>query len=104
MEEPSQSQIAQAVAALVRARTWEEHKQIVEAQRGTLLTDAADQFLASLIEQNKDDATRVHLLGELRDLLIHCRSDGTEVVYADLLREERLKTLINLIEQHTGPR
>jgi len=104
MEEPSQNQIAQTVAALLRARTWEESKHIVEAQRATLLTDAADQFLASLIEQNKDDATGVRLLGELGDLLLHCRHNGIEVVYADLLREERLKTLLVLIEQRTDPR
>src|SRR6266700_3818058 len=104
MEEPSQNQIAQAVAAFLKAQTWEESKHIVEAQRSTLLTDAADQFLASQLEQNKDDATGVRLLGELRDLLMHCRRDGIEVVYADLLREERLKTLLNLIEQHSDPR
>jgi hypothetical protein len=50
MAKPSQEQIAKAVDAFVNAPTWKESKHIVEAQRDILFTEAADQFLASLLD------------------------------------------------------
>lgn len=58
------------------AQTWEESKRIVEVQRDKLLADAADQFLASLAEQYRDNANATRILEDRRDLPAHCRLKG----------------------------
>jgi CHAT domain-containing protein/tetratricopeptide (TPR) repeat protein len=99
MEEPVQDQIHQAVETLLQARTWEESKHIVEAQRDLLLTDAADRLLVAQREQAKADVVAVRLFERCHDILLRCRNVGIEAAFADLVQAERLQTLLNFIEQ-----
>ena len=91
MEEPFQNQITAAVAALLKARTWEESKHIVELQHDPLLTDAADSFLGSLLEQANEDVIHARLLRERRELLIRCRQVGIRAAFAEGMHAELVR-------------
>ncbi len=81
-------QITEAVRAFGFAQTWAERKQIVEAHRNELLSDAADQIFANLLEleEVKGDANATRLLQEQQAFLARCRREGIEAVFADHLR------------------
>ena len=99
MAKSSQEQIAKVVDAFVNAPTWNDSKHIVEAQRDMLLSDVAEQFFASLLEQYRNNAHATRILENHRDLLIRCQRDGIEAAFADLLQMEELQKLLNEIEQ-----
>ena len=82
---PTQDEIMEAVQAFITAETWADSKQIVETNRDVLLTDAADEVLASLLEQYKDDENATRQLEEHRRLLLRCRDEGIEAAFADRL-------------------
>lgn len=104
MAGPSREQIARAVEAFINAQTWDESKRTVEAQREKLLTDAADQFLAFLLEQYRGDANATSFLQERRTLLVRCRRSGIEAAFAEYLQLKELQTLLSEIVQITSPR
>jgi hypothetical protein len=72
------------VLAFVNARTWAESKQIVETNRDALLTGAADEVFAGLLEQYKDNENATRQLEEHRALLLRCRRDGIDAAFTDL--------------------
>jgi tetratricopeptide (TPR) repeat protein len=83
--DPSQEQITEAVLAFINARTWADSKQIVEARRDVLLTDAAEQFMAALLEQYRGDEEATEVLQECQVLLARCRHQGIDAAFADRL-------------------
>ena len=85
------------------AQTWDQKKRIVEAQHGILLTEAADQALASLLEHSRGDADATRLLEEHRDLLARCRRDGIETAFAGYLLPDSLQDLLAESERLTRP-
>jgi len=103
MAEPSRNQIAQALEAFLYAQTWGECKRIVEVERDKLLTDTADQLLAYLLEQYRNNADVTHIFEDRRDLLARCRRDGIERAFADRLHAEELMTLLSQIKQLDSP-
>ncbi len=98
MEDAFQNRITGAVAALLTARTWEESKHIVESRHDSLLTDAADRFLGSLLEQANEDAVLTRLLRERRELLMRCRQVGIRAAFADAMHAE-LRRLFSQTKQ-----
>jgi hypothetical protein len=81
MEEPPRNQIVAAVSALLKARTWEESRHIVELRHDSLLTDAADRFISSMLEQANEDEILTRLLTERRELLMQCRQVGIRAAF-----------------------
>jgi hypothetical protein len=82
---PSQKQITEAVLAFINARTWADCKQIVEARRDILLTDAAEQLMATLLEQYRGNEETTAVLQDHRVLLARCRRQGIDAAFADRL-------------------
>jgi tetratricopeptide (TPR) repeat protein len=103
MAEPSRNQIANAVEAIIKAQTWDERKHIVEVHRDELLTNTADQLLAHLLEQYRNNANATRILQEHRDLLVRCRIDGIEAAFAGRLLPEELLALLLEIQQLRSP-
>lgn len=95
MAESYQNPITGIVEAFLRAQTLEECKRIVETQRDALLTDAADRFLALMIQlpEEKGDADLARYIKDRRDLLAHCRRDGIEVAFAERQKAKALEIL-----------
>ena len=75
----------EAVLAFVSAESWPDSKRIVEEQRDLLLTDAADQVFALLLEVSQDKPNAIRILQKHRQLLARCRHEGIEVAFADLI-------------------
>ena len=103
MIEPSQDHIHKAIEALIATQPWEEKKRLVEAQRDLLLTDAADQIFASLLEQKRSDTDATRLLIEHRDLVARCRHDGIELAFASFLLPTELQALLAESERLMRP-
>lgn len=103
MIEPSQEQITMAVESLLAAESWEEKKRLVETQLDLLLTKAADQLFASLLEQKQGDADATRILEEHRDLLARCRDEGIELAFAGFLLPTDLQVLLSESERLTRP-
>src|SRR5262245_15343776 len=82
---PSQEQLTEAVLAFINARTWTDRKQIVEARRDMLLTDAAEQLMAALLDQYRGDEEATEVLQACQVLLARCRHQGIDVAFADRL-------------------
>jgi hypothetical protein len=83
--DPSQAQITEAVQAVLNTRTWTDCKQIVEARRDILLTDAAEQFMAALLDQYRGNEEATEALLACRVLLARCRHQGIDAAFADRL-------------------
>ena len=79
-------EVTEAVVTFVFAEGWEESKRIVEDHRGVLLTDAADEELAVLMESNKEDEDTVNALEEHRALLTRCRQEGIDAAFDEHLQ------------------
>ena len=82
---PSQEQITEAVQAFINARTWAETKQIVEARRDVLLTDAAERLMTAFLDHYQGDKEATEVLQEHRTLLTRCRHQGIDAAFADHL-------------------
>lgn len=79
-------EVTEAVVTFVFAESWEESKRLVEDRRGVLLTDAADEELAVLMESNKDNEDTVNALEEHRVLLTRCRQEGIDAAFDEHLQ------------------
>lgn len=84
MTPSSRDDLAQAVLAYIKARTWAEMKQIVENRHDLLLTDAADDILADSLGRCRENEDITRLLEARRALLARCRCEGIEAAFADL--------------------
>src|SRR5215813_9317432 len=82
---PSQEQLTEAVQAFISAQTWADSKQIVEARRDVLLTDAAEQLMATLLDHYEGDEKATEMLQAHWVLLARCRHQGIDAAFADLL-------------------
>ena len=82
---PSQEQLTEAVQAFIIAQTWADSKQIVEARRDVLLTDAAEQLMATLLDQYRGDEEATEVLQDHRMLLARCRHQGIDAAFAERL-------------------
>lgn len=87
--EPPRRQISEAVLAFINAPSWDESKRIVEARRDELLTDAADEAFATVLEQYRGDVAATATLEEHRALLTRCRREGIDAAFANQLRESQ---------------
>src|SRR5262249_12308699 len=76
--QPLHERVIEAVLAFVNAQSWVESKEIVEARRDELLTEAANQVFAALLAQYSSDESAIHFLEERRALLTHCRQEGDD--------------------------
>ncbi len=78
--------VREAAYAYVLAPDWPAAIQIVETRQRELLSRAADQEIALMLDQFGDDDanTRSHL-EERRTVLAHCRRDGISATFADIL-------------------
>jgi CHAT domain-containing protein/tetratricopeptide (TPR) repeat protein len=103
MIELSQEQLLESIEALIAAQTWEEKKRLVEAQRDLLLTEAADQTFASLLEQKKSDTDASRLLEEYHNLVARCRDEGIELAFASFLLPTELEVMLAESERLTQP-
>jgi hypothetical protein len=81
---PFFNQLIEAIRAWVDARSATESRQILENYGDLLLTDAADEVLAGLIEHSEDE-NGIPLLEEYRTLLARCRYDGIDAAFADMV-------------------
>jgi CHAT domain-containing protein/TPR repeat protein len=79
---PSKEHIVEAIRDFVNAETWEESRRIVEERHKVLLTDVADQVFADLLQEYQGDENVVHNLIKHRDLLVRCRIEGIDAVFA----------------------
>ncbi|MGB0387193.1 MAG: hypothetical protein ACPGWR_20435 [Ardenticatenaceae bacterium] len=79
---PSQALLS-AIEAFGSARSEAERKRIVEQKRDLLLSDAALQVFAHLLEQHKEDPRAVGTFTEDRDLLLRCRKEGIDAAFAN---------------------
>ena len=77
--------VQKAVSAFVNAQTWEKRKRLVEERQNVLLTDAAEEALADLLTQYKDDKYATAVLEEYREVLGRCREIGIDAAFADRL-------------------
>ncbi|MDX6380977.1 MAG: hypothetical protein QOI57_2001 [Rubrobacteraceae bacterium] len=93
--------IVEAVLAFANARTWAESKQMVEARRDVLLTDAADGVLANLLTQYKEDENATRILGQRRALLARCRREGIEAAFADLVPQSPVEVVLAFVNAQT---
>jgi CHAT domain-containing protein/tetratricopeptide (TPR) repeat protein len=73
----------QIMVSFINAPTWTETKRLVEAQRQTLLSVFADQFIAHLLTQYPPGTPQHPRLQEHRELLARCRREGIEAAFAD---------------------
>jgi hypothetical protein len=90
---PSQEQITEALLAFINAQTWADSRQIVEARRDVLLTDAVEQFIATLLEQYQGDEEATEVLQEHRGLLARCRHQGIDTAFADRLHAREMQDI-----------
>jgi CHAT domain-containing protein len=87
--EPSFEQIITAVKAFLKnvnfinnVDPYPGNQLVVDVYRKELLTDMADQILADLIEEFRDDPPEVSdHLQKCRNLLARCRSEGVEAAF-----------------------
>lgn len=84
IQSPSR-QVVEAVQAFVRAGTPIQQKQIVETRRDVLLTDEAEQVLTILIRRSANDPEASQLFRKHLNLLMHCRREGIDAAFANLL-------------------
>jgi CHAT domain-containing protein len=82
---PSQEQITEAVLAFINARTWTDHKQIIEARHDMLLTDAAEQLMAALLDHYRGDEEATAVLQAHWVVLARCHRQGIDAAFADRL-------------------
>jgi hypothetical protein len=88
--------IKQALNALAHTSTWEETQQILEREQEFLLTDEAEQIVASSlleVEQSTNegrDARRLSLLQNMRHILQRVREAGIEQGLVDLMTPENM--------------
>src|SRR5437667_12372118 len=68
--------VEQAVLDFVNARSIEEQKQIIVAQREQLLTERADEIVGKLLEQHKNNADAARVLEQHRRVLRRCGKEG----------------------------
>ncbi len=102
--------IQQAVLAFVNADSWSESQRIVQSEQALLLTDDADAILAALLAEYADDTNTTGILTQHRDLLRHCRAEGIEAAFAELMsvvpsaeETNALLSLVNAFVQCDGP-
>ncbi|MGB0386175.1 MAG: tetratricopeptide repeat protein [Ardenticatenaceae bacterium] len=74
-------ELSSAIWAFVNASSWGESKQVVEAQRDLLLSEAADRFLAQLLKRYQNNSQATTIFQEHRDLLLRCRREGIEAAF-----------------------
>ncbi len=85
--------LADALYLFLNARTWEDTKRIVEEHEDVLLTGTADEVLANLLTQYREDENTTRTRERQRALLARCRREGTDAAFtwhdelSSLLRE-----------------
>ncbi len=84
-QQSAYEQVLEAVRAFGSATSEAERKRIVQQERELLLTDAALQVLADLLEQYKEDPNATRLLTQHRDLLQRCRAEGIDAAFAPFI-------------------
>jgi CHAT domain-containing protein/predicted LPLAT superfamily acyltransferase len=100
---PSQEQLTEAVLAFINAQTWAASKQIVQTRRDVLLTDAAEQLIAALLDQYRGDEEATAVLQEYRVLLARCRHQGIDAAFADRLHAGELHALLQELQNQPQP-
>lgn len=85
------NRLSTLIQAFIHAKSWQESKKIVAAERDLLLSDEADQFLTDLIEQHEGKQKAIRLYQEHRQLLRRCRQKGIHRAFAEPI--QRLQTL-----------
>lgn len=75
--------VLDALEAFVAADSWAEARRVLEAHPRELLTEIADDVLATLMGRYQD-ADVVRVLAEHRHVLLRCRAAGIDVAFAEL--------------------
>ena len=79
---PAPRHVIPSVRKYLNAQSLEERKQIVEAERDLLLSDAADDVLANLQASYPSDSNAYTTLSKQRALLAQARRKGIETAFA----------------------
>src|SRR5438132_9245229 len=103
MSDIDQTGVIQAVQDFINAQSLEECKNVVDAQHGLLFSGTADQVFEEFLSQYADNENVTAVLRNRRDLLIRCKREGIEPVFADLMRPIRLQHVLSELEHLTQP-
>ncbi len=96
MSDIDQTGVIQAVQDFINAQSLEECKNVVDAQQGLLFSGTADQVFEEFLSQYADNENVTAVLRNRRDLLIRCKREGIEPVFADLMRPIRLQHVLGV--------
>jgi hypothetical protein len=101
--------ITEAVLEFIGTGTWAESKLVLEKHRDLLLTDAADAVLAQYLDRYRGDTDATRVIADHRMLLVRCRQEGIDAVYAERLhasaeqREREIRTLLDELSRLITP-
>jgi CHAT domain-containing protein len=103
MSDIERLRIVQAVQEFVNAQSLEERKNIVAGQHRLLFSSTADQVFEEFLSQYADNENITAVLQDQRDLLLRCKREGIEPVFADLMRTIRFHHVLSELEHLTQP-